>query len=527
LSHLRNLRVAAKLFIAFAIVCLLLLIVAVLALTRLADSQNRLGEMSGKTLASVAAIDEVQANLLQLRLDASNIALAQDQAGVDEQLAKLKGDDEVFDKSWAAYRQSNPHSTPQDVARTAAQISQYRQVRAPQLAFAVKDDIKSYIAYRDEHTTPVVAALLKSIVEMRGDEMKGAAASAAAGRSSYHTAFTLIVAVAVAALAVAVALALLISRAVGRPLAKVVRVVNGLADGRLDARVEHDSKDEMGQLAEATNASIERLQAVMRQITDQATRLAGASEQLTGVAGQLSTGAADSASRAQTVAAATEQISTNIGVVAAGGEEMNAAIGSIAQSSTEAAQTASEAVTFAAEAGATIARLDTSSREIGEVVKLITSIAEQTNLLALNATIEAARAGDAGKGFAVVAGEVKELAQQTAHATDQVVTRVQTAQADASAATAAIAQISDVISRIDDLQLSVSTAVEEQSATTAEMIRNVTDVSSGSQEIAANVSGIAQAASETTRSASQAATTAREVADSATALRELVGHFTL
>ncbi|PRY04263.1 methyl-accepting chemotaxis protein (MCP) signaling protein [Kineococcus rhizosphaerae] len=144
----------------------------------------------------------------------------------------------------------------------------------------------------------------------------------------------------------------------------------------------------------------------------------------------------------------------------------------------------------------------------------------------MNATIEAARAGEMGKGFAVVAGEVKELAQQTARATEEIVAKVNATQADASAATEVIAQIAEVISRIDGLQGTIAAAVEEQSATTAEMVRNVTEVSTGSQEISANISGIAAAAVETTTSASHTATTAAEVSRSAAQLQTLVGRFT-
>jgi methyl-accepting chemotaxis protein len=147
------------------------------------------------------------------------------------------------------------------------------------------------------------------------------------------------------------------------------------------------------------------------------------------------------------VAAAAEQVSRNVQTVAAGAEEMGASIREIANSASEAAQVATEAVEIVGSVNSTVAQLGASSAEIGNVVKLITTIAEQTNLLALNATIEAARAGDAGKGFAVVASEVKDLAQETAKATDDISGRVQAIQADAEAAVSAISRIVEVIDK--------------------------------------------------------------------------------
>ena len=158
---------------------------------------------------------------------------------------------------------------------------------------------------------------------------------------------------------------------------------------------------------------------------------------------------------------------------------------------------------------------------------MITSIAEQTNLLALNATIEAARAGEAGKGFVVVANEVKELAQAAARATEDISARVQTTQTDVQAAVAAIGEITQVVHQINDIQVVISAAVEEQSATTDEMVRNVAEVSAGSSEIAANISGIATAASETTHSAGQTAESAAELSRIAAELNSSVAAFTL
>src|SRR3712207_4671236 len=166
---------------------------------------------------------------------------------------------------------------------------------------------------------------------------------------------------------------------------------------------------------------------------------------------------------------------------------MGASINEIAQNAAEAARVAGTAVQAAEETTRTVSKLGVSSQEIGEVVKTITSIAEQTNLLALNATIEAARAGEAGKGFAVVANEVKELAQETAKATEDIARRVDAIQADTAGATTAISGIAGIISQINDFQLTIASAVEEQGATTAEMNRSVSEAATGSGEIAGSI----------------------------------------
>jgi methyl-accepting chemotaxis protein len=186
---------------------------------------------------------------------------------------------------------------------------------------------------------------------------------------------------------------------------------------------------------------------------------------------------------------------------------------------------ASQAVKVAETTNTTIAKLGESSAEIGQVIKVITSIAQQTNLLALNATIEAARAGEAGKGFAVVANEVKELAKETAKATEDIGRKIEAIQTDTQGAVTAIAEISGIINQINDLQNTIASAVEEQSATTNEIGRNIAEASQGSSEIAQNIGGVAQAAKSTAEGASNSQAAAAELARMAVELQKLVGQF--
>ncbi len=172
-----------------------------------------------------------------------------------------------------------------------------------------------------------------------------------------------------------------------------------------------------------------------------------------------------------------------------------------------------------------MSKLGDSSTEIGQVVKVITSIAQQTNLLALNATIEAARAGEAGKGFAVVANEVKELAKQTAKATEDISRKIEAIQGDTKNAVGAIGHISEVIKQVNDISNTIASAVEQQNATTNEMARNVGEAAKGSGEITRNIAGVAEAAESTTHGAADSLKAAQSLAKMATDLRELVQKF--
>jgi methyl-accepting chemotaxis protein len=239
----------------------------------------------------------------------------------------------------------------------------------------------------------------------------------------------------------------------------------------------------------------------------------------------MSVNAEETSAQAGMVSAAGEQVSKNVQTVAAGTEEMSASIKEIAKNASDAARVAAQAVQVAETTNTTIAKLGASSVEIGNVIKVITSIAEQTNLLALNATIEAARAGEAGKGFAVVANEVKELAKQTAEATEDISRKIGTIQNDTQGAVTAVEQISEIINQINDIANTIASAVEEQSVTTAEMARNVEEASTGSAEIAQNITGVAQAAQSTASGATETQTASQDLTRLAVELQELVRQF--
>jgi len=259
-----------------------------------------------------------------------------------------------------------------------------------------------------------------------------------------------------------------------------------------------------------------------RRIRATSESLATSSAELSAVSEQMSANAEETQAQAGMVSKASDEVNKNLQTVATGTEEMGATIKEIAKNATEAARVASAAVKTAETTNATVMKLGESSAEIGQVIKVITSIAQQTNLLALNATIEAARAGEMGKGFAVVANEVKELAKQTAKATEDISQKIAAIQTDTKGAVDAIGTIGAIINQINDISSTIATAVEEQSATTDEMARNVSTAAKGSGEITRNISGVSEAAQSTTRGAADARNAAEQLAVLAGELREML-----
>ncbi|MHB1310928.1 MAG: methyl-accepting chemotaxis protein, partial [Gemmatimonadaceae bacterium] len=365
----------------------------------------------------------------------------------------------------------------------------------------------------------------KVLGEIIDENMALADASRKQGDASVKRANVLIVVSLAIGIILALALGYLTARAIAGPLGEAVTVLGRVAEGDLTPRLKVYSKDELGEMATALNSALESLNTSMGQIGQNAHSLAGSAEELSAVSQQMGSNANETSAQAGVVSAAAEQVSKNVQTVATGTEEMSASIREIAKNATDAAKVASSAVTVAEVTNASIAKLGESSAEIGNVVKVITSIAQQTNLLALNATIEAARAGEAGKGFAVVANEVKELAKETAKATEDISQKIEVIQGDTRAAIEAIAQITGIIAQINDAQNTIASAVEEQTATTNEMARNVEEAAKGSSEIAQNITGVAQAAESTSSGAGDTLTAAGELARMAAELQEIVSRF--
>ncbi|MFN6497841.1 MAG: methyl-accepting chemotaxis protein [Nostoc sp. DedQUE01] len=308
-------------------------------------------------------------------------------------------------------------------------------------------------------------------------------------------------------------------------ITEINQVTLAVAQGNLSQEIEASNAGEFKQLTNNANQMITSLKSSIKQMTEVATAVASSSEELTAVSKEMTQNAEQTAEQATLASASAEQVSQNTNTVAIAVEEMNASIREIAKTVTEGSKVTIEAVKTAERTNQTINKLAQSSIQIGKVIKVITAIAGQTNLLALNATIEAARAGDAGRGFAVVANEVKELAKQTANATEDISQRIEAIQTDTNDAVAAITQITGIINQINDLQNTIASAIEEQTATTNEISRNIAEAAKGTSDIAKNIRIVALNTQTTTAGTSNTLEAATELSRMAVDLHKVVNQF--
>jgi methyl-accepting chemotaxis protein len=524
----RNLPIAAKLASTVAVVCALLVVVGGLGIRQLGDAQGRLHLMYSDNLQDIADLDDVGLHFKTVQSEVSNLALAALDADQQSALQAVQDSNTSLDAAWDEFKALPVAGESADREAFEKALAGYRAVLQQDLiplAQADETDGAAITEVRKTKADPLIAAAQGALDRLDKAVDAKAQNTLNASQSAYERSRMLIIGMIIAAVVLAAILVSIVSRMISRPLRETVRVLEALADGDLSGRLVVAGRDEVGRMGTALNRGLERLGGSLREVDGNVERVTTAAAQLASAAGAMTGSAARSSDEVRLASQATDGITQDIGTVATGSEEIGASIQEIARSTSAAAGTADAAVRDAAAAAEVLGSLGQSSREIETVVRLITSIAEQTNLLALNATIEAARAGDAGKGFAVVATEVKDLAQETARATEDIALRVGAIQRDSSAAVGAIQQISDVITTIRDAQTSIAAAVEQQSATTAEMNRTVSQVAGRAGQISANVSGVAAAAEETTGIAKGTAETAEELNGIAGDLRRTVAVF--
>jgi methyl-accepting chemotaxis protein len=535
LPSIRDMKISTKLLTGFTVVALVGALSGVIGLVGLGQVRDANQEIHDKGLVPLQLLGQAETGLQASRTDVLMFVLSVGHPEAQEQpKADLAG-----------------HAA--QVEGALVELEQGGHVDGERLAEA-RTAWDTYLGYVNDTIIPAISGMqvsdLLSIGESmsdpseEGDRMTADfdAVNAAFGGleqaqieasdkaeqsadDAYSSARTLLVAVIVLAIAAGVGLAVLISRAISRPIQGMVTVLEGVAAKDFSQEVDVDRNDEIGEMARALAASLDGVRSALQAIDESSMTLAASSEELTSLSARMGATAEDTTVQATGVSAASEQVSANVQAVAAGAEEMGLSIKEIASNASEAARVASSAVDVADRMNSTVGKLDVSSAEIGEVINVITSIAEQTNLLALNATIEAARAGEAGKGFAVVATEVKELAKETAKATEEIGRKIDVIQSDTTGAIGAINEISAVITQINEIQTTIAGAVEEQAVTTNEISRSVAEAANGSSDITRTITGVAEAARSTSDAVASTQDAATELSRMAADLKQLVGQF--
>ncbi|GAT69321.1 methyl-accepting chemotaxis protein [Planomonospora sphaerica] len=522
-----DLRISTKMLVAVALVAVMAGVIGVTALSRMSTMNEDMRSM-GRANTNQAALGEVRARMADMYNTSVGAVLERAPEKRAERTRQVHDYTDQVTAAFEAYRADVADYQPlqQDLAAFEEVWQEFEVLRdavmfgAPLPAGSGTDLAQA--ATRLGETSMELNVLMDKLVD---NERKASEMMVAAGNAGYEDARVSVIVLLTVGLALSVVVALLIARTMVGTLRKLSQTLSAMARGDLTRTVEVTSRDEVGEMAVAVNQATGSMRRAMEALATSADTLAASSTELSGVSDRIAASADEASTQAGNVAAAAGQVSHNVQTVSAGSEEMGASIREIAHNAGEGAKVASKAVEVAASTNETVAKLGASSAEIGSVIKTITSIAEQTNLLALNATIEAARAGDAGKGFAVVAGEVKDLAQETAKATEDISKRVEAIQADTESAVAAIAEISAIIGRINDYQLTIAGAVEEQTATTGEMNRSVAEAAQGSADIAANISVLAGAARVTAEGVGESQRAAAELAGLSARLHTLVSGF--
>ncbi len=381
--------------------------------------------------------------------------------------------------------------------------------------------------YYNSTIYPIRNSIITDTGKLMSLERSNAAVLAAGANSTQSQAMLIVLGVLIVGLAFGLSFALLTARSITKPMNAIMNLIDGLGANDLTKRSNLDSKDEMGQMGSALDSAVAEIAGTMMAINDAADTLAAAVTELNATADQVGGNAQDASDKAILVSASIEEIASILTTLSSGATQMTASIAEISRSASFATEITEGAAELAGSARKTIDDLDAASERIGGVVELIASIAEQTNLLALNATIESARAGEAGRGFAVVADEVKDLAVETAKATKGIATQIEEIRQETKSAVEIITKITEVIAEVNKLQMTVSAAVEEQSATTTEITHSVEEVAVGSNEIASNVSNVATASRSTTEAMEASKVASNDLARLANNLAGMVGKFTL
>ena len=528
-AAMRERSVSTRIFGAFGVAIALALVVGLVGIWQMHRISSNLEAVAQHSLQPVTEVAGIHASLDQIEMN------LRAHAGTDvffEKQNYVSSIQNAFDEAKqhiAAFRATGPSGAELERATTLEDdLSKLDPVVFDHLLpLSDKNASAAFEAHFKQGASPLFADAQSIVDDLMSSENAAAVVELRAGHAAYMQSVVGLVTLLVIGIAIALLLGALIARSIVSPLRASVDTLERVADGDLSATVDVRGTDELAMLGTALNTTVAQMADAMAAITAGTTTLATSAETLAMTGASIGAAAEQTSDVTANVSAAATQVSGNVAQAVTGAEGLRSSIQEIASSAADAAMIAQRAVVDAQDTHQTVERLQTASQQVGDVIALIQKIARQTHLLALNATIEAQRAGEAGKGFAVVADEVKELAGQTANATDEIDRTIASIQVEVQAAASSLDRISQVVGHISDTQTTIAAAVDEQQQMTGEITDRMAQAASGAEGIATTIRGVASAATETSQGVDGARTAAAALAQLADELAQTVARFRL
>jgi methyl-accepting chemotaxis protein len=524
---MRRRSVHTRIFGAFGLALALAAIVGLSGVWRMHRISANLEAVTAHSLRPVNEVAGIGSAVDRIELNIRAHAGTNDAVEKQSAASAIRASFELADDHITAFRSTGPSSAELALATTLeSDLTTLRPIVFENLLpLSDRDARLRFQTMFTQRVVPLFADAHAAIDDLMTSENASADAEMAAAHGVYVQAVIGLVVLLTIGIAVVFLLGSMIATSIVRPLRASVDVLGRVAAGDLTASVDVVGTDEVAMLGTALNATVARTAAAIESITIGATSLATSSETLAMTGASIGAAAEQTSDVAGNVSTAAAHVSDNVAEAVGGARELGASIRNIASNSADAALVANRASTDAGDTNSAVERLRAASQQVGDVIALISKIARQTHLLALNATIEAERAGEAGKGFAVVAAEVKQLARQTADATEEIDRTIADMRLEVEAATAALDRITQIVGHLSDTQTTIAAAVEEQDHMTGSIIDRMSQAAAGAEEIAVTIRGVASATTETSRGVDGAREAAAALANLAEELARTVARF--